>query len=454
MKSRPLLLLERTMYREGCTPFTSVFTIKLLGRLDEPQLRQALARVQTKHVLLRCVVHDAATGPCFTLQDRYAPIPLRIVERNGDDHWQAEVRREWVTPFDASREPLVRLVWLRAGEINELILAGHHCICDGQSGINFLRELLIAYDQPDQDLGVDNVMGAIEDLVPQALLQDQRFRRRVHWKRRLLRLALLMKRRNDRRPAGPRIATEQIYFHRWHVGHEAARALAERCRAEGVSVLAAVSLAFMQAFRDVRGVQALNRAYAMVNARRFLLQLRADAMFGLAPGVRLRLKGLPAPEDLSANGFWARARAIKTDMTRRIDRLGAGLYEYLVGLEGLHDIYTRLVANTEGAPAVRHITLSNMGRIDLLQHYRNFRLESVYSPLVMVSPTPANSVILSSFANQMEFAIVSDNHSLPYAQALAIEQRAMEILRTCVALPAQYELGFVDKPSAMRAETA
>jgi hypothetical protein len=33
------------MYREGRAPFTSVFTIKLLGRLDEAQL-QALARVQ------------------------------------------------------------------------------------------------------------------------------------------------------------------------------------------------------------------------------------------------------------------------------------------------------------------------------------------------------------------------------------------------------------------------
>jgi hypothetical protein len=35
------------MYREGRTPFTSVFTIKLLGRLlDEARLQQALARVQ------------------------------------------------------------------------------------------------------------------------------------------------------------------------------------------------------------------------------------------------------------------------------------------------------------------------------------------------------------------------------------------------------------------------
>src|SRR5260370_20409195 len=97
------------MYREGSTPFTSIFTIKVVGELDEERLRYALARVQAKHPLLRCVIEGAAGGPRFVLLDRPAPIPLRIVERSGEDDWQTEARREWVAPFDASCEPLVRL---------------------------------------------------------------------------------------------------------------------------------------------------------------------------------------------------------------------------------------------------------------------------------------------------------------------------------------------------------
>jgi len=452
-RSRPLLLLERTMYREGRTPFTSIFTIKLRGTIDEARLRQALARVLVKHPLLRCVVEDTAAGPRFVLQDRPAPIPLRIVERRGEDDWQTEVRREWVAPFDASREPLVRMVWLCAGAINELLLVGHHCICDGSSGINLLRECLSAYDKPEQDLGSYDALGTVEDVVPAELLRDRRFQRSVRWKAGLLRLALFLKQGGSRKPAGPRIAAEQMYFHRWHVGDETVSALTERCRSEGVTVFNAVSLAFMQAFRDVRGTQALKKTYAMVNARRFLPNLRSDAMFGLAPGVPLRMKGLPSPHDISAEGFWKRARALKSDMKHRIDRLSASLYNNLVGLESLHDRYATLVANTESAPAVRHFTLSNMGRISLPQQHRSFQLESVYSPLVMVSPTPANTVIVSSFADQMEFAIVSDEHSLPYAQAQAIEQRAMEILRVCVAIPVQYESRSRGERSAMRAKT-
>jgi hypothetical protein len=453
VKSRPLLLLERTMYRDGRTPFTSVFTIQIAGELDEERLRQALARVQSRHPLLRCVVEEAAGGPRFVLLDRPAPIPLRIVERRGDEHWQTEARNEWVTPFDASREPLVRLVWLRARNVHELMLVGHHCICDGFSGINLVRECLSAYDQPEQDIGVYDALGAIDDIVPAELLRSRPFQRRVRWKSRILRLTLFLKKRAGKKRSCPPITADQMYFHRWNISDASTMTLTECCRSESVTVLAAVGVAFMQAFRDVRGLKGLAKACTMVDARRFLPQMQADAMFGLAPGVALLTKGLPPPQDMAADGFWARARTIKKDLTRRIDRLGGGLYASLVAFEGLHDKYAGVVAFFEHAPAVRNLTLSNLGRLTLPQQYRSFRLERVYSPLVMVSPTPANTVVISSFAGQMEFAIISDEHSLPRVQALEIQQRAMDILRSCVASPAGYKSPVGNEKSAMRPET-
>jgi Condensation domain len=451
-RSRPLLLLERTMYRDGRTPFTSVFTIQVLGELDEGRLRYALARVQAKHPLLRCVIEESAGRPHFVLVDQPAPIPLRIVERHREDDWETEVRREWVAPFEASREPLVRFVWLRGGEVNELMLVAHHCVCDGVSGINLIRELLSVYDRPEQDLGAYDTLGAIEDIVPAAVLGNRRFQRRVRWKAGILRLTLFVKQRMGSKP-GPRIPAEQMYFHRWNTGSATALALTERCRVEGVTVLAAVSVAFMQAFRHVRGTRGLGKTCTMVDARRFLPEMRADAMFGLAPGIALRTKGLPPPQDISAAGFWVQARAVKADLTRRIERLGAGLYETLAGLESLHGRYTRLVTHFESTPAIRNVTLSNLGRLDLPGHSRSFRVNRVYSPLVMVSPTPANTVVISSFAGEMEFAIISDEQSLPHAQALEMKRRAMEILRICAALPEQDESASGNE-IPVRAETA
>lgn len=437
-RSRKLLLLERTMFREGRTPFTSVFTIRLRGSLYESQLRYALERVQAKHPLLRCVVQDIAEGPSFVLCDRPAPIPLRIVVRGTGDDWQTEVRREWVIPFRAGPEsdhvPLVRMVWIRGTESHELILVGHHCICDGPSGITLLRDCLNACDNLEHDLGSYSELGSIQDLVPAKLMRRSGFQFRMRWKMRLLRLALLLKSRTS--SAGNSIPADQMYFHRWQLDRLAAHALILRCKDEGVTVFAAVSIAVMQAFRDVRGECALTKAYAMVNARRFIPRLHPDALFGVAPGVPLSLKGLPPPQQMSIGRFWRQARALRKNVTRRIERLGAGFYQYLVGLETLHDRYPKLIAGTEAAPAVQHITISNMGPVELPEQYKNFRVEEVFSPLVMVSPSPANTLVLSSFAGRLEFAIVSDEHSLPREQALAIQERAMEILRGCVeAMP-------------------
>jgi hypothetical protein len=441
------------MYRDGRTPFTSVFPVKLLGEIDESRLRHALARVQKKHPLLRCVINDIAGRPCFVVQDDPAPISLRIVERGGENDWQTEVRKEWVAPFDATLEPLVRLVWLRGEKVHEFILAAHHCICDGIAGINLLRECLSAYDQPDHDLESYDALGGVEDIVPAGLLQSQRFRYRVRWKIGVLRLALSLKRRSKRKRAAPPISAEQMYFHRWHIGKGMMQALTQRCRAENVTVLAAVSMAFMQAVRDVLGTHSLSKTYTMVNARRFLPGLRGDAMFGIAPSVALGMKRLPPPQNMSADGFWSGARVIKADLTRRIEHMGTDLYCYLVGLEGLHRDYAKFVAYFDEAPVVRHLTLSNMGRLDLPQQYQSFRLQKVYSPLVMVSPTPANTVVISSFGDQLEFAIVSDEHSLARVEALAIEQRAMTILRTCIAMVAKHELSSTDNMSNIRANS-
>jgi hypothetical protein len=165
------------------------------------------------------------------------------------------------------------------------------------------------------------------------------------------------------------------------------------------------------------------------------------------------MKGLPPPQEMSSSAFWICAQAIKADLTRQVDVLGRDIYDYLVGMEGMHGMYGSLVADTESATAVRHVTLSNMGRLEFPQRYSNFWVETIYSPLVMISPTPANTVVISSFAGRMELAIVSDELSLPPAQARAIRWRVMDILRDCAGLPTQYESRLADLPSACEAKT-
>lgn len=434
-RSRPLLLMERTMYRDGRTPFTSVFSIKLRGRLEECRLRNAWQRLQSKHPLLRCVVDDSQDRPRFVVSDDPAPLPLRIVEfLSGDQlseaHWKDEVRREWITPFGGTAGPLVRLVWLRGSGVHTLIVSGHHCICDGQAGIGLIQDLLRVYVDPDCDIGSYGELGSLADIVPPALLQDAGFQYRLKWRRRALECILWWETRRRARPAP--IDTEDIYFHRSVLSRKITQSVAERSKNEEVTLLAPIALAFMQAFRDVRGTEAFRKASAMVNARRFAHRLRPDGMFGLAPAVPMRVKDLPAPCDTGMNTFWRRARGIKAGLDKSLSRISEEFYQYLVSLETFHHKYNRVVDYFERSPAIRPLTFSNMGRLKLGLSYGDLNVEKVYSPLVIVSPTPANTVVLSSFAGEMEFAIISDEQSLPRADAIAISGRATELLQACI----------------------
>jgi hypothetical protein len=429
VRSRPLLLMERTLYRDGHVPFTCVFPIKLRGQLDESALRSALWRLQSKHPLLRCVVEKAWDPRWFVLRHDPAPIPLRIVNRRSEDQWEEEVRCEWITPFNGAVEPLLRLVWLRGCGTHNLILAAHHSICDGQAGIGLLQDLLSAYEHPGSDRGCYDELGSLEDLVPPDILHSRNFRRRVQWKRRQLGCILWLKTRH--RTEQPPIDPESVYFHRACLSANLTQTLAERSKAEQVTLFSPVALAFMQAFRDVRGTKAFKRAHAMTNARKFAPRLPPDGLFGLAPGVPMRVKGLPAPSDMGINTFWKRARALKADLDRRVGRHGAGFYVSLASLEGLHHRYERVVDLFEQTPAHRNLTFSNLGRLELGRQYEALHVEKVYSPLVMVSPTPAHTVVLSTFAGEMGYAIISDEASLPRTTAAAISRRAGEILEAC-----------------------
>jgi hypothetical protein len=429
-RSRPLLLMERTMYRDGRTPFASVFPIKLRGHLDECQLRDALRRLQYKHPLLRCVVNDLPDRPRFVLRDNPAPIPLRIVHRLSEDGWEDEVLREWTTPFNGAAGALIRFVWLRGSGIHNLILAGHHCICDGQGGIGLLQDLLRAYKDPQCDIGFYAELGSLEDIVPPPVLLDPKFHRRLRWKRRSLECILWLNAR--RRKTSERIDTKTIYFHRGVMSAHIAQSLADRSKIEKVTVLAPAALAFMQAFRDVRGADSFKKVNAMVDARRLVHRIPTNALFGLSPGVPMRVKDLPSPSDVGLNTFWTRARAIKADLDKRVGYLASEFYRLLLSLEGLHHRYNSVVDFFESTPAIRPLTFSNVGRLALGTQYRGLCLEKVYSPLVMVSPTPANTVVLSSFGGEMEFAIISDEQSLPRADAVAILHRTTRILEACV----------------------
>jgi hypothetical protein len=232
---------------------------------------------------------------------------------------------------------------------------------------------------------------------------------------------------------GPPVSYGAAYTLRWSIEPAAVQALVRRGRQEGVGVFAALCTAFMLACWSVRGVRGVDKFVAPVDVRRYLPALQGGALFTMAPTVRLSL-GRKA----GAGGadFWPLARALQDDMRRKIDRLAPAVYEQLLGLERLHPLFDRLVAFSRSRRSGRSVSLSYLGRLDAsAPDYGSFRVEAIHAPSALLEPTPASLVTIVGYAGRLDIAFISDESSLPAAEAGRIRRLAMELLHVAAALP-------------------
>ena len=443
---RPMALFERAMYLEGDLHVSVMVTARIWGRLTEQNLKHALARVQAKHAILRALIMQENDRPYFVVQEQAPPIPLRIVERQSDEDWFDISTQESLQRFDGSKEPLAKLIWLRSDLENELLLVCSHAICDGLSLLLLLKELLLVCDEPDADIGAPTTLNAIEEVFPASVLTDKRLHRYIFWRVALFKVVLRFTRSKQRWTYG------QIYRNLWRLDEPTSQLFIARCKKEGVNVFAALSLAFIQAFHNVCGPKKIEKFEAPVDFRRYLVNMRPDTLFAVAPTIKLSLSDL-RDVDLATADFWTLARALKTDMTSKIDRLESSVYTLFMGMEHLHGLYNQMFARAQAKRAGYQVSLSYVGKLGLDRSYNNFRLQDICDISGMMAPTPANLVAIYSYGGQFRFSHSSDESSLPYSQALQIKQQVLDTLTLSAGVP-EMPAAAADVPSLVHGEVS
>lgn len=430
---RKMMLCERVMYVDRDSTFTIVQAARVRGALDERRLRDALVRVQRKHPMLRCSVEDG-DPPTMVLEDDPQPIPLRIAERIDDEEWQRQSHIERETRFDTARAPLMRLTWVRGrdaqGEVGELVLACHHVICDGMSMLTLLREILALCADPALDIGTHTGFNALEDILPAQALSDRRVRRSAAWKALAFRLFFSLRRKRKPVPQG------EFFVLHWKLSREDTAALAARAKAEGVTVFAAMSVAFSLAFRTVKGAAATGKIFSPVDIRKFLTLIRPDQLFAAAPGTIVPLDTELAPDNVDDAAFWEQARVFKGRLNQKVERISRNVHEYFIGLEMMHSIFGQFVAERRSDLDKFDTTISNIGRIDIPQDYPGFRLETVYSPTARLPWRSTTAILSSGYAGELDFVFTCDTASLSRAQVERIREIAMRLLRERSHAPA------------------
>lgn len=404
---------ERIMYVDAATPVNCVFAVSIAGTIEWTILQQALAKVQARHPLLRVTIEEDRKGvPFFVSGKDIGAIPVRVVERTGEDDWQWIYREEWGKRFNLEQGPLARVVWIKGATVSELVIVCPHCICDGVSFVALMRELLLLLDNPEQTLDAYDSFYDIHEYIPEKVLKN----RRLHWKGVVMSglAGMLLPRKT------PQPVSGENYLVHWRMDEEMTTRLMAACKQAKTSVHSALCIAFLQAWKEVRGKKARNKAICPVDIRRFVPEIKPDHMFAFAPIVDL------TADEKAMGGFWSRAQLLKKQLADKVEQLN--MSQLLMMSEYFHGAVKKMVNMLRTSNGTHDFTFSNMGQLSIPDGYRSFEVRAIYSPTVAFPWKNPNTIVVSAFKKQMDCVIISRDSFFSKKDAALVRNKVMEIL--------------------------
>ncbi|MBB5062856.1 condensation domain-containing protein [Granulicella mallensis] len=399
-----------------------VYMVRLEGTFLVDRLREALARVQRKHPALRMVLRKQKDGLYY--EENCAPeVPLRIVPRIAEDDYKRESLTELETAFVEDRS-LLRAVWLPAETESDLLLVTSHRICDGMSMLTIVREVLFA-------LHSDEELVPYEPITAKVMIGD--YEPPQPWKRKLI--ASLLNNGLRLLPASRRPLENKEYALEWGVGQALTDALKQRCKAEGVSIHAALVIALDRALLQVLGEKKLpGWIESPMDARRGrLASLKSDMLFFGGGSLKMRT-GQASEEE-----FWAKGRSVHEEIRRMIDQE----MEAIPGRYSFNELlrpvpHGRIQTMVQLGDALKvngswnRMALSNLGNVAVSDATAPFRVKDLRL-YVHSFNFRLLGIVAYAFNGEMRFYYVGDEKCLSVEQANALKNEFMNQLQRQVA---------------------
>ena len=412
---RKLLFGERMLLGDGTEPFNAVIPFRLRGVFSEEDIKYALSRLQEKHPWLRALIqYDEKNTPWFQVPELSVSIPIRLVNRKSEDDWQEESKKEWHSTFDFQTKPLIRFVWIKGEEVSDMLFVFHHCLCDGGSAMALLYEFLKVLDNPAAEIGLENPILGIEDVVPAHILQSSKKQFKAKTIGRLAALAIKCI------PVGRKVIDRQTdYLIHWKFDKKTSEQLISYCKSRGITVNTFLGATVLEAFRKVRGAAAFNKVSCPVDIRRFAPQIKDDHIFAF--GLMIVM---------SSNqkmNFLDNLRLMQTEVERKTAKLNP--YITMMVMESAHDALKNFTRLLKQGKSSNDCMFSNLGRIHIPDQYRTFSLETVFSPSVIGPLGNTTTMVTSTFRGQMDFSFMGSEGYLPQAEALAIRDEIIGRIR-------------------------
>jgi NRPS condensation-like uncharacterized protein len=401
---------------DGQTAFNAIIPIRIKGFIAADKLHYALQRLQDKHPWLNaCIKNDEKGRPWFVIdKDNPVKIPVRIVDRQSDDDWQTESKKEWATAFDAVKGPLMRLIWIKSDTASDLILVIHHCLCDGGSAMAILAALLQVLDNADAEIGKEDPIKKLEDIIPAAILNSRAKRIKNKLIGGIATLVLWLV--PLKRKAVDRITDYLIH---WKLDEDTSADLIRLSKAEGITVNTLLCGVVLSAFKQVRQEKAHNKVSCPVDIRRFAPEIKKDHIF--AYGLMLVASAYPELD------FLSNAKALQVDIDKKTAKLDP--YATIMMMEAAHASLSKFTDVLKYGKSTNDCMFSNLGKIDIPYQYNTFEVETIFSPSVIGPLGNTTTLITSTYRKQMDFSFIASEGFIPYQEALAIKDKIITIIK-------------------------
>jgi len=140
-------------------PFNAVIIIRISSGPAKKTLQSLLQYLQRRHPLLGVHIHKEKNRYFFVSEGTPA-IPLKVVKRQTNDHWQQVAEEELNRDFDMFTGPLIRFTYLLGSgskKESEIVISIQHAIMDAVSAANLIHEILSFFRETESGGSVEEV---------------------------------------------------------------------------------------------------------------------------------------------------------------------------------------------------------------------------------------------------------------------------------------------------------
>ena len=423
-------------------PFNVVLVGRVRGAVVPSQVTTELERLRSRHPLLavRVQIEDDGTG---TFLGQSVPaIKVHAEPRESEDQWLARIEKEFRTSFPIETGPLVRCTLIHSESVCEIILCGHHTICDGMSLGYLLRDLLACLTEPKRELAGSAFPPPIDNSTVATPPSTNALQRSImelinkRWSAKGIRFTESdMRRMHEefwQRNTGIQVLA-------WDIDPGDTVGLVERSRAEEVTVNSALWTAFLAAQYDIQVDRRRyrQRSALAVNTREKLLVSAGESFGFYASSLTVRLPYSPR------RSFWDNARKVHSRIEKKLGK--TNLFRMLSS-EQIHptlldSLYFRKYGLLDSAIPSQLLhkmgwhkitygyALTNVGRFDIPTTYGSLKLEAVFGPL-FYSDVEEKMVGVITVGGSLSFLHASNKSVV--GDATHLQESAMRHLKTAI----------------------